>query len=78
MLSYMSLVFFGMSSLYVHLLLSIGIISVIVLLYPSKCRALLKSYSECESSADMIIVQNAWLSQQNPRVAKGLQDVGMF
>lgn len=38
-------------------------------------RALLKSYSECESSADMIIVQNAWLSQQNPRVAKGLPDV---
>ncbi|XP_063945376.1 uncharacterized protein LOC108214827 isoform X1 [Daucus carota subsp. sativus] len=38
-------------------------------------RALLKSYSECESSADMIVVQNAWLSQQSPRVVKGLPDV---
>ncbi|XP_059624326.1 uncharacterized protein LOC132267242 [Cornus florida] len=31
-------------------------------------RELLKVYSECENSADIISVQNAWLSQQRQRV----------
>jgi len=39
-------------------------------------RELLKAYSECENSADIISVQNAWLSQENqitkvPSVAEG-------
>ncbi|KAH7861277.1 hypothetical protein Vadar_024100 [Vaccinium darrowii] len=39
-------------------------------------RELLKAYSECENSADIISVQNAWLSQENqitkvPLVAEG-------
>lgn len=38
-------------------------------------RELLKAYSECENSADMILVQNAWLSQQNPRVSAVLPNV---
>ncbi|KAM7523705.1 hypothetical protein LguiA_013607 [Lonicera macranthoides] len=34
-------------------------------------RELLKAYSECENSADIISVQNSWLSQQrNPQVPK--------
>ncbi|THG02407.1 hypothetical protein TEA_001232 [Camellia sinensis var. sinensis] len=33
-------------------------------------REILKAYSECENSADMISVQNAWLSQQSQSVAK--------
>ncbi|XAR73331.1 hypothetical protein NMG60_11007265 [Bertholletia excelsa] len=33
-------------------------------------RELLKAYSECESSADIISVQNAWLSQQNQLIEK--------
>lgn len=31
-------------------------------------RELLKAYSECQSSADIILVQNAWLSQQRTRI----------
>uniref|UniRef100_A0A5B7C7Q4 18S rRNA aminocarboxypropyltransferase n=1 Tax=Davidia involucrata TaxID=16924 RepID=A0A5B7C7Q4_DAVIN len=35
-------------------------------------RELLKAYSECENSADIISVQNAWLSQQRQQVPKVL------
>ncbi|KAK9271701.1 hypothetical protein L1049_002064 [Liquidambar formosana] len=37
-------------------------------------RELLKAYSECENSADIISVQNAWLSQPSARAPEVLQD----
>ncbi|KAH9669870.1 18S rRNA aminocarboxypropyltransferase [Citrus sinensis] len=40
----------------------------------NKCRELLKAYSKCENSADIISVQNDWLSQQS-RVPKVPSDV---
>lgn len=38
------------------------------------CRELLKAYSGCQSSADVISVQNDWLSQQS-QVPKGPTEV---
>ncbi|XVF15116.1 hypothetical protein REPUB_Repub09cG0121500 [Reevesia pubescens] len=40
-------------------------------------RELLKAYSECESSADIISVQNSWLSQQSqvPKVLPDAEDI---
>ncbi|KAH6803860.1 RNase L inhibitor protein-like protein [Perilla frutescens var. frutescens] len=35
-------------------------------------RELLKAYSECKNGADMIVVQNEWLSQQNSRPSDNL------
>ncbi|GFP89234.1 ribosome biogenesis protein tsr3 homolog [Phtheirospermum japonicum] len=35
-------------------------------------RELLKGYSECQNGADMIVVQNKWLSQQNSRTSDDL------
>ncbi|OMP02497.1 hypothetical protein COLO4_11047 [Corchorus olitorius] len=37
------------------------------------CGELLKAYSECENSADIISVQNSWLSQQS-QIPKALPD----
>lgn len=31
----------------------------------NQCRELLKAYSNCQNSADIISVQNAWLSQES-------------
>ncbi|KAK3010555.1 hypothetical protein RJ639_010932 [Escallonia herrerae] len=36
---------------------------------------LLKAYSECENSAEIISVQNDWLSQQSPQAAKVLPNL---
>ncbi|XP_022774929.1 ribosome biogenesis protein TSR3 homolog [Durio zibethinus] len=40
-------------------------------------RELLKAYSECENSADIISVQNSWLSQQSqvPKVLEDTEDI---
>lgn len=37
-------------------------------------RELLKSYSECQNSSDIIAVQNGWLSQQKPQTSDGHSD----
>ena len=43
-------------------------------------RELLKAYSECENSAAIISVQNAWLSQQNevPKAPTEVKGTGLF
>ncbi|XP_057970917.1 uncharacterized protein LOC131159772 [Malania oleifera] len=38
-------------------------------------RELLKAYSECKSSADIISVQNSWLSEQRPSVPRDLPEI---
>ncbi|KAK2975220.1 hypothetical protein RJ640_008997 [Escallonia rubra] len=38
-------------------------------------KELLKAYSECENSAEIISVQNDWLSQQSPQAAKVLPNL---
>ena len=40
----------------------------------NQCRELLKAYSKCENGAEIISVQNAWLSQQRLQVQKALPD----
>ncbi|XP_073158318.1 uncharacterized protein [Henckelia pumila] len=37
-------------------------------------RELLKSYSECQNSSDIISVQNGWLSQEKPQTSDGHSD----
>ncbi|KAK9735400.1 hypothetical protein RND81_04G203700 [Saponaria officinalis] len=36
-------------------------------------KELLKAYSECSNSAEILTVQNAWLSQESPKASKVLQ-----
>ena len=40
------------------------------------CRELLKAYSKCENGAEIISVQNAWLSQQRSQLQKAIPDDG--